>query len=304
MVHHFLPIELKDTISVRKMYSLYYFCFAAGHVFPGEEHDFWELVYVNSGELDVTAGQTELVVGQGRVILHKPNEFHRFMVTMEHSSIFVTGFECRNPELFRLCRGSIALDVPEKRLLAALCHESELCYGPTMDSANLVQLKPLAEAPIASLQLIRLYLEQLLIMLLRDARSEHAAGQPGSFITDAQNQDATLRQITGFMAAHLDGSLTFEKVRLQFNMSATSLKNLFASQVGMGVIEYYQRLRVDESRRLLRTGAMNITQISEHLGYSSIHTFSRQFKRLMHMSPTEYLKSIHYIPRDAASPNE
>ena len=296
MATHFIPIELAHTVDIRRMYSLYYFCFASGHVFPGETHDFWELVYVNSGELDVTAGQTELVVGQGHVILHKPNEFHRFIVTMEQTSIFVTGFECHSPELLRLCKGSIKLDVPEKKLLAALCHEGELCFGPTMDSAYLVQLEPLSQAPFASLQLIRLYLEHLLIMLLRDDREEHTAAQQGAFLTDEESEETLLKQITAYMEAHLDGSLDFEQVRQQFNMSATSLKNLFSSQTGMGVIEYYQRLRVDESRRLLRTGAMNITQISEHLGYSSIHTFSRQFKRLMHMSPTDYLKSIHYIP--------
>lgn len=53
----FLPFQLENTVRIEQLYSLYYFCFAAGHVFPGEMHDFWELVYINSGELDVTAGQ-------------------------------------------------------------------------------------------------------------------------------------------------------------------------------------------------------------------------------------------------------
>ncbi|MDD7413331.1 MAG: AraC family transcriptional regulator [Eubacteriales bacterium] len=296
MPNPFVPIDLKSTIDVRRMYTMYYFCFASGHVFPGEEHDFWELVYVDSGELDVTAGQTELVVGQGKLILHPPNEFHRFMVTRDHSSLFVTGFESDSPELFRLCKGSIPLNHVEKRLLSSLCRESEQCYGPAMDSANLIQLCPQANAPIASIQMIRLYLEQLFILLLRDEQQQRISGTQNGFITDAQNQENLFRQIVSFMGMHLDGGLSFETIRAQFNMSATSLKNLFAGQAGMGVIEYYQRMRIDEARRLLRIGTMNITQTAEHLGYSSIHTFSRQFRRLMGMSPTEYLKSIHYIP--------
>lgn len=295
MPNPFVPIDLKNTIDIRRMYTLYYFCFASGHVFPGEEHNFWELIYVNSGELDMTAGQAEIILGQGQLILLRPNEYHRFMVTRDHSSLFVTSFECSSPELFLLCKGSITLNNAEKRLLSSLCRESEQCYGPAMDSANLIQLCPQPNAPIAGVQMIRLYLEQLFILLLRDEQ-QCIHGMRNGFITDEENQENLFKKIVSFMGMHLNGDLAFETVRAQFNMSATSLKNLFARQANMGVIEYYQRMRIDEARRLLRIGTMNISQISEHLGYSSIHTFSRQFKRLMGMSPTEYLKSIHYIP--------
>ncbi|HJB28450.1 MAG TPA: AraC family transcriptional regulator, partial [Candidatus Blautia faecavium] len=37
---------------------------------------------------------------------------------------------------------------------------------------------------------------------------------------------------------------------------------------------------------------MNFTQISEYLGYSSIHYFSRQFKKISGMTPSEYSSSI------------
>ena len=40
---------------------------------------------------------------------------------------------------------------------------------------------------------------------------------------------------------------------------------------------------------------MNFTQISDFLGYSSIHYFSRQFKKLSGMTPTEYATSIKAI---------
>ena len=37
---------------------------------------------------------------------------------------------------------------------------------------------------------------------------------------------------------------------------------------------------------------MNFTQISDFLGYSSIHYFSRQFKKITGMTPSEYSSSI------------
>ena len=46
---------------------------------------------------------------------------------------------------------------------------------------------------------------------------------------------------------------------------------------------------------MIRSGQMNFTQISEYLGYSSIHYFSRQFKRSTGMTPSEYVSSIRAL---------
>ena len=60
----------------------------------------------------------------------------------------------------------------------------------------------------------------------------------------------------------------------------------------MGAIEYFSRMKIDAAKKYLREDHYNITQISEILGYSGIHYFSRQFKRFVHMTPTEYALSI------------
>ncbi len=46
---------------------------------------------------------------------------------------------------------------------------------------------------------------------------------------------------------------------------------------------------------MIRDEQMNFTQISESLGYSSIHYFSRQFKNITGMTPSEYASSIRAI---------
>lgn len=54
-------------------------------------------------------------------------------------------------------------------------------------------------------------------------------------------------------------------------------------------------MKINFARQLIRENDMNFTQISEFLGYSSIHYFSRQFKKLCGMTPTEYALSIKAI---------
>ena len=68
--------------------------------FPGESHDFWELVCVDRGEIDALAGDRRLTLKKGNILFHKPNEFHNVLTNGKVSpSLVVIGFECHSPAI-------------------------------------------------------------------------------------------------------------------------------------------------------------------------------------------------------------
>ena len=67
---------------------------------------------------------------------------------------------------------------------------------------------------------------------------------------------------------------------------------MFRDQHQCGVIEFFSRMKIELAKQLIRENQMNFTQISDFLGYSSIHYFSRQFKKISGMTPSEYATSI------------
>jgi AraC-like DNA-binding protein len=75
-------------------------------------------------------------------------------------------------------------------------------------------------------------------------------------------------------------------------MGKTHLKTMFKNAAGMGVMEYFNRLKMEEAKRMIREGKHNFTEISQLLGFSSIYYFSRFFKKHSNMTPTEYGFSI------------
>ena len=50
--------------------------------------------------------------------------------------------------------------------------------------------------------------------------------------------------------------------------------------------------KLEESKKLIREGKMNFTQIAAQLQYSTVHHFSRQFKEKFGLTPTEYARAI------------
>jgi YesN/AraC family two-component response regulator len=70
------------------------------------------------------------------------------------------------------------------------------------------------------------------------------------------------------------------------------LSMLFKAKFDCGVLEYWNRLKIDKAKEHIRQNSNNLTEISEMLGYNSLHYFSRQFKKTTGMTPSEYAKVL------------
>ena len=107
-----------------------------------------------------------------------------------------------------------------------------------------------------------------------------------------RNPDTFRTQLTALMRAHPDGRLRFEDICRASGWGQTALKECFRRYQHMSVMACYRRIRIEEARRLLREGRLNVSQVAETLGYSSVQYFSAQFRREMGMSPMQYLRTV------------
>ena len=90
---------LHSPLTVTQLVSLHYFSFGKNYDFSGESHDFWELVFVDSGEITVTDGNNTHILMQGQIFLHHPGVFHNITANNRYSNVAVVGFKCDCPAL-------------------------------------------------------------------------------------------------------------------------------------------------------------------------------------------------------------
>lgn len=72
-------VHLENSIAIENIISVHYFQYMSDFSFPGESHDFWELVCVDRGEIIAVAGDRQLALKKGNILFHKPNEFHNVL---------------------------------------------------------------------------------------------------------------------------------------------------------------------------------------------------------------------------------
>lgn len=284
--------ELKECISIDCLYTIHYFEYTSKFYFSGESHDFWEFIFVDKGSVDICMDGQELTLKKGEVAFHQPGEFHKVSTYGQTApNLVVISFQSHSPAMDFFQKKILKINQKERTLLAEILVEARNLFETPLDDPYLKKMNKKETAPLGTEQLIKIYLEQFLILLLK----RHSCNKTQSGTPVLKNASAIFMRVTNYMEDHISQHLTIEKICWDNMICRTQLQQIFRQETGMGIIDYFSHQKVEAAKHMIRDGRLNFTQISEQLGYSSIHYFSRQFKKISGMSPSEYATSVKAI---------
>lgn len=290
---------LHDVVTIRRIVSIHYFEYARGYAYAGERHDFWEFLYVDKGEVGVCADGMPHRLTEGDIIFHKPDEFHTVEANGRVApNLIVCAFECMSEAMRSFENLVLRLGDAERDTLAKLVKEARLAFGTPLHATDATHLERRADAPAGAEQLVGHCLEELLIRLLRKmqtpAPSQGITGGteslPSTSVREAADQQV-LQAAIRYMEAHADRHITFSEIAGHVLMGESALKALFRNRMGCGVVACATRIRIDAAKRMIRESGLHFSDIAERLGWSSVHHFSRQFKKMTGMTPSQYARS-------------
>ncbi len=293
MKDNFIKHGFVKVFNVEKIITVFYMEFSKDFRYDGERHDFWEMVYIDKGEMICTADKRQFVLKGGELTFHKPNEFHNLSGNASAApNVSILTFECKSKAMKDFEGKIIRLSAEEKALLSMLFEEGISAFR-LVDEKNplLQQLEKVQDAPFGSSQMTKNLLEIFLIKLHRNKdvlpkRSRY------NYKVNGVEIPHDVKEILDVLENNLYNRLTIHDVAKKVGKSVSTVKNLFALYKPNGIIRYYNYLKIEEAKKLIREGKYNFTQISELLEFDTPQYFSGCFKRFTRMSPLEYKNSI------------
>lgn len=298
-------IQLEQPIIVNKIVTIHYFEYMSDFKYPGESHDFWEILCVDKGELEVVADDKEFTLKKDQIIFHKPNEFHSLKANGKIApSLFVMSFLCHSSHMHFFENKILQINDNERQLMAQIIIEAKKTFSNQLNDPYFEKLLRYNSTPFGAEQLIKAYLESILIQLFRRYNSgeQQKMNYPGTI--KRKNDAAAFRQILNYLDNNVQGHVTVEQICKDNLIGRSQLQSIFSSKYNCGVIDYFTKLKIEMAKQLVRDNHMNFTQIADYLGYSSIHYFSRQFKKTTGMTPSEYSSSIKVLSEKEISSSE
>lgn len=278
--------SFKKVLDITKIANIHYFEFTKEfHTFD-DVHPFRELVYVDSGAVNVHSDGYTGVLEKNQLIVHKGNERHALFCDLNNApNVIIIGFECKCHELDAFSSEITTLTDEEQKILTDVIREGRNVFLPPYDIPNIADMKKRDDYPFGADQMIKNKLEAFFIELIRSRKS--VSEKSGGKVADIK-----IIEINNYLTENFREKINLAELCFLYGINKTTLCYAFKEAFGESIINYVNILRIKEAKKLLREGKYNLTQISSMVGFSSIHYFSRIFKQFENKSPTEYIKTI------------
>ena len=287
----YIKTKLQNAINISKIVTLHDYEFDKSFVFDGETHDFWEMVYVDKGQVEVRSDSDTLILSQGEIIFHRPNEFHSIKAFHSAPNFFVVSFECHSPLTVYLEKYHTVLNKTLRGFICSIIREAESAYVIPKNDPSLKKLTKKPAAPIGTEQLIKTYLEQLLIFLIRNIVKNEG---PSVFPSKESMENHLVASAKRLLEEKAEEPFRVDDLCKALGYSKSYLSKLFREQTGDTIASYAVSQKIKQAKRLIREGGYNFSQISDRLGFDNPQYFSRVFKRVTGMTPTEFKSSLRF----------
>ena len=265
--------NISSSLDISEIYTKFYQEKGTNYNFSGEKHSYWELTYVDKGELLTTIDRVSYHLKQGDLIFYAPMQFHTQSTFEKISSSYLTiNFKMNFNHADLLCNKIFSIQRDSYFIVTRLIEE-------------------LSNNNLYSDDLSLCYLKELIIQMLRLDNS-HFHSKPTTHM-----QQTYENELLNDILLYIDNNI-YEKISVStlcehFCISTSMLHSLFRKNMNNTAKNYINELKLSKSKELIRNSTHTLSEISEMLGFSSIHYFSKKFKSYFNISPTEYSKSIY-----------
>lgn len=265
--------NISSSLDISEIYTKFYQEKGTNYNFSGEKHSYWELTYVDKGELLTTIDRVSYHLKQGDLIFYAPMQFHTQSTFEKISSSYLTiNFKMNFNHADLLCNKIFSLKRDSYFIVTRLIEE-------------------LSNDNLYSNDLSLCYLKQLIIQMLRLDNS-HFHSKPTTHMQQTYENEL-LNDILLYIDDNIYEKISVSTLCEHFCISTSMLHSLFRKNMNNTAKNYINELKLSKSKELIRNSTHTLSEISEMLGFSSIHYFSKKFKSYFNISPTEYSKSIY-----------
>ncbi|PHA02513.1 AraC family transcriptional regulator [Bacillus pseudomycoides] len=127
-------------------------------------------------------------------------------------------------------------------------------------------------------------LQQLLIAIYQNIKKQN------------RNYSTSLKveKIIEYMHQNINSKITLTELSEMVQLSPTYLSRAFKDTTGYSVIEFFNKIKIDKAKELIIEGNKKVKEVAQTLGFADEFYFSRIFKRIEGISPSEfYSKNVH-----------
>lgn len=261
---------IKDNPRITSLHSLFTYTYPADFKFHGESHNFYEVIIILSGSATVAADSNVFSLKSGQAFLHPPMQFHNVISdSSKPLSVAVISFSGKHiPKTFnRVCvieNMSAVHNLFSRAQKIFNFNDIWVTSVKNNDNSHLIFIKEF---------------ETFLINLNENTLSKKEK---------LSISEANYSLIVKTLEENTDKNLKVGDIAKLLNMSEIGVQKTFSKYAGIGVIEYFNNIKIRKGIELLKSG-LSVKETALQLGFNDANYFSTVFKRITGNPPSKFI---------------
>lgn len=282
---------LNSAVRVTGLVSAFHFSFQEDFQYDGECHPGWEFVFVESGRIMARAGSNRYIIKSGEMICHKPMEYHNLNPYHGNASAIIFCFHCADEPMQLFQDKILAVNQRQRQYLSDIVTFSETLLLPKspLEIARDGYMDRHPDAAEEQEQFMKNTIE-LLILSLYASESVEVQSRADSYSQHLKRKQLT-NGIKDYLQQNLGRPIRLEDIARNFSYSPSTIKTVFHQETGNSIMFYYNQLRLERAKELLKENTHSVGEIAEQLGFHNASHFCNFFKKETGSSPNQYRKT-------------
>lgn len=258
----------------------------------------YELIFIESGKWKLTLENKEYICKENDVILIRPRQKHtiesigNISVSQPHIHFDII-YDNFSEQIYVSFKDETQFSKTEMQMIRTDIFNPFNLSSPILKITNLIYFKNIFYHIISTFEtkplMFQLLYKQQLLELLTYIIKENFSEMVLTEKLPKQVTENIAYVIKEYIDHNYYAVITLDTLEKQFHYSKFSISKNFTKCFGISVIRYYNTLRLETAKNMLKNGS-SVTEIVNDLNFSSIYMFSRLFKNNTDLSPTKYVK--------------
>lgn len=105
-------------------------------------------------------------------------------------------------------------------------------------------------------------------------------------------EEDKVHQIKQYIMDHSNEDISLETLAKKVDLSPIYISKIFKEKLGINYIDFLTECRIEKTKKLLADSELSLKEITFEVGYHDPNYFSKVFKKMSGISPSDYRKSI------------
>lgn len=107
----------------------------------------------------------------------------------------------------------------------------------------------------------------------------------------ADRNEVLISKVTSYIKEHYKEDISLEYAAAMIGYSTFYFARLMKEYTQMSFVDYVTNVRIEKAKQLLYTGDISISETGYQVGYNDANYFTRVFKRITGLTPSQYKAS-------------